>query len=99
MDLGAVNPSTFEAHRGTTFRVALTDEPLELRLTAVDRLPAVPHAPRPEPFSLVFSGPSERALDQRSYRLEHAELGDLEIFLVPTGFDADGRLLYEAVFN
>ena len=48
-------------------------------------------------FSLLFRGPVDPLLPQRTYRLEHAELGDLDLFLVPIGPDAEG-MRYEAVF-
>ena len=48
-------------------------------------------------FSLVFRGPVDPLLPQRTYRLEHAELGALDIFLVPIGPDSEG-MRYEAVF-
>jgi hypothetical protein len=46
------------------------------------------------PFSLVFRGGPTPPLPQRIHRVEHAELGALEIFLVPVGPDR-----YEAVFT
>jgi hypothetical protein len=48
-------------------------------------------------FSLVFQGPATQLLPQGTYRLAHAELGELELFLVPIGRDADGTR-YEAAF-
>ena len=39
-----------------------------------------------------------RVLPQRIYRLEHNGLGELDIFLVPIGKDADG-VSYQAMFN
>ena len=70
----------------------------ELALTA-----AVPASnPGPEgtrhPFTLEFLGPAEPILPQHSYRLEHAVLGELEIFIVPVGRGQAGTA-YEAVFN
>jgi hypothetical protein len=50
------------------------------------------------PFSLVFVAKDPRVLPQRLYRLEHQELGELAIFLVPIAKDKDG-VSYEAVFN
>jgi hypothetical protein len=50
------------------------------------------------PFSLVFVAKDPRVLPQRLYRLEHQELGELAIFLVPIGKDKDG-VCYQAVFN
>lgn len=48
-------------------------------------------------FSLVFRGPATQVLPQGTYRLSHAELGGLELFLVPLAPDAEGAL-YEAAF-
>lgn len=50
------------------------------------------------PFSLVFqSAPSDSYLRQAMYKVEHTDLGALEIFLVPIGSDEHG-VRYEAVF-
>ena len=51
-----------------------------------------------QPFSLTFEGPSEPALPQRIYRLEHPQLDAMDIFLVPVARTATG-LKYEAVFG
>ena len=50
------------------------------------------------PFSLVFLGKDPRVLPQRIYHMQHADLGMLEIFLVPIGKDAQG-VSYQATFN
>jgi hypothetical protein len=50
------------------------------------------------PFSLIFLGPGEFVLPQQIYALRHDALGELEIFLVPVGRDAEG-VRYQAVFN
>ena len=49
-------------------------------------------------FSLVFRGPPEPAMAQSIYQLDHEDLGELELFLVPIGPDADG-MRYEAIFT
>lgn len=56
-----------------------------------------PRGVRP-PFSLIFLAKDPRVLMQRLYRMEHNELGELSIFLVPVGKDAEG-VQYQAVFN
>jgi hypothetical protein len=100
LDLNGLTAATFSAHRGTSFRVLGTgDDSVELRLTSVDELPRQVGAPRAEPFSLIFIGPRSPQLPQRTYRLKHGVLGELEIFLVPVGYDTEGGVLYEAVFN
>jgi hypothetical protein len=50
------------------------------------------------PFSLVFRGPAEVVLPQHIYRIQHAQLGSFDLFLVPIGPDREG-MRYEAVFT
>jgi hypothetical protein len=90
----------FAAHEGTDFLVKAADgTELVLRLVKVRSLEHQANAPRPNPFALEFEGPARPALDQGIHRLEHAQLGSLDIFLVPIGVDEYGGLLYEAVFS
>jgi hypothetical protein len=56
------------------------------------------YSPRLENFSLLFRGPLEPVFPQCIYRLSHATLGGIELFLVPLGPDGQG-MRYEAVFN
>lgn len=86
---------------GSVFVVAAGESwpSLELQLVAIEQHPASPGAPRPQPFTLAFAGPADLRLPQHTFRLSHATLGELEIFLVPSGPGADGRHRYEAVFN
>lgn len=51
-----------------------------------------------EPFSLLFRGPLEPFLQQQMAVLQHDELGQIELFLVPVGQDGEG-FYYEAVFG
>lgn len=83
-------------HIGSAFSVL--DDPtgsVFLTLTSV-----VEHAKteRMETFSLFFLGPENSYLPQQTYKLNHATLGELEIFLVPVAQNKDG-FQYEAVFN
>lgn len=48
-------------------------------------------------FSLIFRGPTTPVLPQHTYQITHAELGELELFLVALGPDAEG-MRYEAAF-
>jgi len=56
-----------------------------------------PRGARP-PFSLLFVAEDPRVLPQRIYRMAHQALGDLAIFIVPVGKDAQG-VTYQATFN
>ena len=94
---------TFASLLHGTFRADVgTGEPLVLELVEAVDLGghSVTASPRPgerSPFSIVFRGPAEPMLAQRTHRIEHERLGAFELFLVPIGRDSSG-MRYEAVF-
>jgi len=51
-----------------------------------------------EGFSLLFDGPEDRPLGQRTYRFTHERLGSFDLFIVPVSATRESRQ-YEAVFN
>jgi hypothetical protein len=51
-----------------------------------------------EAFSLLFQGPATHYIAQGIHKLNHAQLGEIDIFLVPVGKNQDG-FEYEAIFN
>ena len=53
---------------------------------------------RQQAFSVFFQGPLEHFMQQGTYKLRHPELGEFEIFLVPSAQTKDG-FQYEAAFN
>lgn len=57
-----------------------------------------PGSEKRQRFTVMFRGPMDPHLPQQIYTLGHETLGDLQLFLVPVGPDAEG-LLYEAVFS
>ena len=86
---------TFSGHLGNSFRVHPDESStLDLELVSATEL----NEGSERPFSIVFRSPKDALLPQRIYRMEHAEIGEFEIFLVPIGPDDEG-LLYEAIFN
>ena len=75
------------------FRIAAEGAPaFEVELVEVTEIPREPGGRAP--FSLVFRGGPNPPVEQRIYRVEHDELGELEIFLVPIGVDE-----YQSVFS
>jgi hypothetical protein len=91
--------SDFIPFLNRTFQVHLEGvESISLELVGVT---PVSHAFGPEvrqPFSLHFLGPvSPHYLPQHIYRLEHEEMGALDLFLVPLGPES-ARMRYEAIF-
>ena len=99
--------ATFGPHIGSAFRVVeheardgdATLAEVTLTLAEVRDLGSQPNAPRGDPFTLEFLGPRAPILAQQIHRLEHQQLGTLDIFLVPIAEDVSGGIRYEAVFN
>jgi hypothetical protein len=79
----------FRLHAGDTELDALLVEARAVGQSLPDRRQA---------FSLIFTGPASPVLPQSIYRVEHASLGELDVFLVPIGL-RDSRVEYQAVFN
>ena len=83
----------FVLYLRTRFRVTDLDnyylELSEVIDTSNDRL---------EQFSLTFVGVASPWLPQASYKLEHPQMGECELFLVPNGPNGSG-MRYEAVFS
>lgn len=97
-----LTPDSFTPHVGTTFLVETGGgDRLGLSLVSAQAVGSSRRsgAVRERAFSVIFLGPAGAPiLPQRTYRLEHEEMGALELFLVPVGVDG-GRVQYEAVFN
>jgi hypothetical protein len=94
----------FAQHLGSTFQLHIPPQ-VSLALTLVEATPYTANFGELEsmrsqrlPFSLIFQGPLETALPQRTYPLEHAEMGNMDIFLVPIARRQDG-MYYEAIFT
>jgi hypothetical protein len=84
----------FEPHVGTRFTAtpSLGGEPIELTLSSCVESP---HARPDHPaFSLFFESSEPHPREQQIFALRHAELGELDLFLVPVGPQE-----YEAVVN
>jgi Domain of unknown function (DUF6916) len=92
-DLETLTVTDFAALRGDRFRIAPDDSPpFDAELVEVTEIPREPGGRAP--FSLVFQGGPSPPLPQRIHRVEHEQLGALEIFLVPIAANR-----YEAVFT
>jgi len=88
----------FAPHVGEAFRMRRDPVSLELVLTETENVGSPSPSGGRQPFSLVFTGPHEPLLPQRTYHLEHGEMGRLDLFLVPIGIGERGAQ-YEAVFT
>lgn len=97
LDLAQASIETFRPVLDSVFLLQRSGAPLALTLVEVSALTTSPHAPRPG-FLLRFLSAEPGNEGQGLFRLEHATLGTLELFLVPAG-PAQGRMRYDAVFG
>jgi hypothetical protein len=87
----------FSQHLNSKFHLKLTDGVVELQLVEVTTYLARPtDQSGMERFSIFFDGPG--LLPQGLYQLEHEQMGELDLFLVPVS-DDQRSYRYEAVFN
>lgn len=93
-DLSQLKPEHFDDLIGVALPIVDSDHTFTLK--AVTRLKSP--SPRGQPFTLILAAPANARGAQGIYRLQHPELGVLEIFLVPIA-PVDGIPLFEAVFN
>jgi len=98
LDLATVRCEQFAACLNEDFEIVFADGTLTVKLSEARPWgPALPPNVR-QPFALTFVGPAGLRLPQQIYRMRHAKLGEMEIFLVPVGDDQTGSM-FEAVFN
>jgi hypothetical protein len=97
--LNVLTYESFSPHVNSTFALGLGAVTLDLTLTEATRRTAYPHpGVMREPFSLIFRSTIQDVLPQQIYPFSHPAMGELEMFIVPIGRDADG-VTYEAVFG
>ena len=100
--LEKLTSADFNAYVDETFSIQVeSTEPLEVELVDVSDMGSDDgwaESSARRPFSIVFRGPKESCLTQRIYRIEHDQMGSMDLFLVPIGPDKQG-MRYEAVFT
>lgn len=91
--------TTYEPRVGEVFRLEFADHP-PVDLTLVEAAPGPWQPPEggKTAFRLEFSGPPQPLLAQATYRMQHAQLGALHIFIVPIAQD-ESSATYEAVMS
>ena len=93
--LAALTVDHFLPCLGQNFMLAAVAPHLGLRLVSAQASRHLPASGR-RGFALMFAG--QVSLPQTIHKLQHPELGTLDIFLVPIGPGEKG-LQYEAIFN
>ena len=94
--LEKLKPTTFAKHLNSEFQVQdPAAQPFALKLVqVVQRTKTAQY----EAFSLLFNGPAAHFIPQGIHKIKHAQLGEVDLFLVPVGKNDNG-FEYEAVFN
>lgn len=99
-----VEKSLFEGREGWVFHLQdSSDAIVPLTLTRVESpgqriLQQAREQGVREPFSVLFRGPLEPYLSQQMVVLNHQEIGEVELFLVPVNQDESGYY-YEAILG
>ena len=99
--LAEVSYTTFAELLHSKFRVhGNASAAVEIELMEVTTHQSEPETDRARvgTFSLVFTGPRDQFLPQRTYLFEHKNLGAFDLFIVPIAKDQNS-FHYEAVFN
>ncbi len=98
--LDKLQSSDFLPYMNQTFCIRLEGiAPIDLELVEVSEVGAARGPAFRKPFSLMFLGPvSQQYLLQATYRLEHSQMGALDLFIVPLG-PQQGRMRYQAIFS
>lgn len=94
-----VSKEEFAKHLHTKFRVSAEGAEADLELDEVVSFQGAANDPsNMERFSLFFEGPPNVFLQQGVYTLDHEQLGELTLFIVPVE-RSRGGFRYESVFN
>jgi len=87
----------FEPLIGRKIKVAVGSSSTELEVAEASALKS-PSPRETQPFRLILRSREGWRAPQGMFRVAHPTLGDLEMFAVPVGPDAEG-LCYEILFN
>ena len=94
--LAQLKAENFSKHLNSKFKIFYTDDFIvEAELTEVFEIKTQENL---ESFSLIFLFPPDSPIEQRTFKVEHSEMGIMELFLVPIG-QKDNGIRYESIFN
>jgi uncharacterized protein DUF6916 len=98
LDLAKVRREEFAACLDQDFEIVFPDGTLPVKLLEAKQWGPDQPANIRQPFSLTFRADRNLRFPQGTYKIRHAQLGEMEIFLVQIAADANSSTL-EAVFN
>ncbi len=98
VDLLEIKMNDFQGCLNDLFRIHLDEnQSLQFKLIEAKELSNF-NQDKGKPFSLLFSSEEKGILPQQVYTIEHSQLGNLDVFLVPIGSD-EKSINYEAIFT
>ncbi len=92
-----LSKDAFTRSVNTDFRILDKESPTVVEAKLVE-VREVGSSEEYEQFSLLFKGPSQPLLSQKTYTFEHSRMGNFDLFIVPIAASEAG-ISYEAVFN
>jgi hypothetical protein len=98
LDLATVRREEFAACLNQDFEIVFPDGTLPVKLIEAKQWGPDQAANVRQPFTLTFRVERNLRLPQGTYKMRHAKLGEMEIFLVQVAADQNSSTL-EAVFN
>lgn len=98
LDLAKVTRQDFSACLDQDFEIVFSDGTLSAKLVEAKQWGSDQPANVRQPFTLTFRGAGNVRLPQGTYKMRNAQLGEMEIFIVPIAGDANSST-FEAVFN
>jgi len=98
MNLDTVRLEQFAAYPDQDFEIVLSDGTLPVKLIEAKQWGPNQPANVRQPFTLTFRVERSLRFPQGTYKMRHAQLGEMEIFLVQVAADQNSSTL-EAVFN
>lgn len=97
--LDKLTSDSFTKYLNTTFSINFTEDlSEEAELVEITAHKTGSNNPELKSFSLIFRTTSSQNHAQGTHRINHSEMPEMFIFLVPIGPDGNG-FCYEAVFN
>jgi hypothetical protein len=98
LDLSTVTCEQFAACLDQDFEIIFSDGVLPVKLAGAKQWGPDQPATVRQPFSLAFRVDRNLRLPQDTYKMRHAQLGEMELFLVQVAADQTSST-FEAVFN
>ncbi|NOQ63166.1 MAG: hypothetical protein GQ582_01480 [Methyloprofundus sp.] len=94
--INELNHAMFEKYLEHTFQVL--NESFQLELVLTEAVLLAQQVEQQQGFSLLFKADNSISMEQGLYSLQHKEMGEFALFLVPISQDQHS-VYYEAIFN